>query len=274
MWLAVALVALAAGMGLGAYTQLGAFSYRDLLTALAARGASVQESGTASTLTFRGAGHGLMVNGAQVAAYEYGTAIAAQLDAARVSPDGATFGGGFGPFGGSAVTVDWIAPPHHYRRGRVIVTYVGVDAGIARLLTSVLGPQFAGGATPTGDGFAWFAERLRSAGATVHLVRHRFTTPILLGTAPAADEHVIAIDGTVVSVYEFADDQAAALNASHVIGGDYIDPQHHRFLHVDYWAPPHFFRHDALVAVHVGTDPGILRLLRSVLGPPFTEGHV
>jgi hypothetical protein len=96
-------------------------------------------------VTFQGAGHQLSVNGTQVAVYEYGTAVAAQFDAGRVSSDGSTFRGGFGPFGSRAVTVDWIAPPHHYTRGRVIVTYVGQDAGILQLLTSVLGRQFAGG---------------------------------------------------------------------------------------------------------------------------------
>jgi hypothetical protein len=145
----VVLVILAAG-GLGAYSQVTAFSYTDLKDALRAGGATLQESGDASALTFQGTGHGLRVNGAQVVAYEYGTTVAAQLDAARVSPDGSTFRDGIGPFGGKAVSVDWIAPPHHFKKGRVIVTYIGDDVAIMRLLTSVLGPQFAGGAVPTG----------------------------------------------------------------------------------------------------------------------------
>jgi hypothetical protein len=138
--------------GLGAYTQVTAFSYADLLAALRARGAAVQEHSTASALTFQGAGHGLLVNGAELAAYAYRTALAAQYDASRVSADGSTFRSGIWPFGGTAVTVDWIAPPHHYRRGRVIVSYIGDDSAITALLTSVLGPQFAGGSAPVGSG--------------------------------------------------------------------------------------------------------------------------
>jgi len=153
-----ALVLLAAftvfGAGFAAYTQVSAFSYADLLSALRARSATVQESGSASGILFVGNGRGLVVNGAALAAYEYSTTWAAQLDAGRVSADGATTRGGFGPFGGSAVTVEWIAPPHHFRRGRVIVTYIGSDASILSLLTSVLGQQFAGGATPPGLGLA------------------------------------------------------------------------------------------------------------------------
>jgi hypothetical protein len=274
--LAILLAVILVGAGLGAYSQATAFSYADLKDALRARGATVQETGTiASTVTFQGAGHGLTMNGAQVEVYEYGTTIAAQLDAARVSSDGATFRHGFGPFGGQAVTVDWIAPPHHYRRGRVIVTYIGQDAGILQLLTAVLGPQFAGGgAIPHGNGYSWFIERLRASGATVELVQYRPSTPIFLGTEPPTNRYVIGVNGTVVSAFEFADDQAAAAYASHVSGGDYVDPLNHQGIIVDYAAPPHFFRRFTLIVLYVGNDAQVIQLLTSVLGPPFAEGHV
>jgi hypothetical protein len=152
--------------GVGVYTQATAFSYADLIAALRARGAAVRDSGAASTLTFQGAGHGLLVNGAQVVAYAYGTALAAQYDASRVSSDGTTFRDGVGPFGGGAVSVDWIASPHHYRRGRVIVTYIGDDGAITTLLTGVLGLQFAGGAVAGGSGAFWLMDHPRVASGT------------------------------------------------------------------------------------------------------------
>lgn len=133
--LAVILLAILAGTGLGVYTQVRAFSYRDLLAALTARGATVHETGTASNLTFQGAGHNLTINGALVAAYSYSTTMAAQFDASRVSSDGATFRGGFWPF---MVDVDWIATPHHYKRGRVIVTYIGDDVTVMRLFICIM----------------------------------------------------------------------------------------------------------------------------------------
>ena len=163
--LAVVLLAVLAGIGLGVYAQVTAFSYGDLRAALIAAGATVQKSGMASTLTFQGTEYGLVVDGVPVAAYEYGTAIAAQLDAARSSPDGATFQRGFWPLGGTAITVDWIAPPHHYRRGRVIVTYIGADLMITQLLTRILGPQFAGGPAPSSSGTA---SPHRSAYVAIH----------------------------------------------------------------------------------------------------------
>ena len=272
--LAILLAAILIGAGVGAYSQATAFSYADLLAALRARGAAVQETGKASTLTFQGAGHELSINGAQVAVYEYGTAVAARLDAAGVSSDGATFRHGFGPFGGRAVTVDWIAPPHHYRKGRVIVTYIGSDVAVIHLLTAVLGPQFAGAAVPNGNGYLWFIERLRAAGATVDVVQHRPGTPIIEGTQPAADEYGIAVNGAGLGVYEFADDQSAATYASHIQGGDYVDPANHLGIIVDYVGPPHFFRKFKLIVLYVGTDTQVIQLLTSVLGPPFTERHV
>jgi hypothetical protein len=146
---ALALLALiVVGIGVGTYTQVTAFSYADLLAALRAHGASAQESGTASNILFSGAGRGLVVNGVEVAAYEYGITLALTLDTNRISSDGATARGGFGPFGGGGVTVDWSAPPHHYRRGRVVVTYVGMDASFEALLTAILGSRFAGGTGP------------------------------------------------------------------------------------------------------------------------------
>jgi hypothetical protein len=272
--LALVLIALAAGAGVGVYTQASAFSYEDLLSALTAHGAAVREAGTASTLTFRGAGHGLMINGSQVAAYAYRTTVAAQLDAARVSSDGSTFHAGYGPFGGNAVTVDWIAAPHHYLRGRVIVTYIGDDVTIMRLLTSVLGPQFAGGAVPNGNGYLWLLGRLQAAGATVALLQHRPNQPVFAGTQPTTDVHDISVNGTTIGVFEFANDQAAVAYASHITaGGDYLDPAAHRDLIVEYAAPPHFYHQGTIVVLSVGSDGQTMQLLASVLGPPVTGGH-
>jgi hypothetical protein len=271
--LAVVIVVLLVAAGVGVYTQASAFSYSDLLAALRGQGALVQETGTASTLTFTGTGHGLTVNGAEVAAYAYRTTVAAQLDASRVSSDGATFRGGFGPFGGHVVTVDWIAPPHHYRRGRVIVSYIGSDVAIMRLLTAVLGPQFAGGAVPNANGYLWLLGRLRAAGASVVLVQHHPNQPVVAGTEPTTDVHDTRVNDAWVSVFEFASGQAAATYASHLSGGDYIDPASHRYIVIDYAASPHFYRMGTILVVYVGTDQQTLQLLTSVLGPPFTEGH-
>jgi hypothetical protein len=56
-------------------------------------------------------------------------------------------------------------------------------------------------------------------------------------------------------------------------GGDYVDPSAHRYITIDYAAPPHFYRMDRIIVVYVGTYRQTLLLLASVLGPPFTEEH-
>jgi hypothetical protein len=40
--------------------------------------------------------------------------------------------------------ITWVAPPHFFQQGCVIVLYVGSDEEMISLLASVLGPQFAG----------------------------------------------------------------------------------------------------------------------------------
>jgi hypothetical protein len=72
---------------------------------------------------------------ADVQLFEYGTAAAAASDAHQIRADGS---------GNSNTIVDWVAPPHFFVKGRVLVIYVGNDRGVVSLLSSLLGSQFAG----------------------------------------------------------------------------------------------------------------------------------
>jgi len=72
---------------------------------------------------------------ADVQLFEYGSAAAAGADAHQIRADGS---------GTARTTVDWVAPPHFFLKGRVLVIYVGRDPAVINLLTSVLGSQFAG----------------------------------------------------------------------------------------------------------------------------------
>ena len=141
-------------LSVGAFTQVTALSYGDLVTKLRAGGATVIAGGALqpdtsgpepSTPLLTGTDRLLTVNGERVEVYEYATTVHAAADAARISSDGSTFSAGFGPLGGSAASVDWIAPPHFYRSGRLIVQYIGTHSDVLAALTQVLGRQFAGG---------------------------------------------------------------------------------------------------------------------------------
>ena len=87
------------------------------------------QSGTAVRLS-----GGPLTTPTDVQLFEYGSAGAAATDARRVRADGSI----------ATAIIDWIAPPHFYLKGRVLVIYVGSDSAVISLLQSVLGPQFAG----------------------------------------------------------------------------------------------------------------------------------
>jgi hypothetical protein len=133
------------------WTSLTSTDAASAVRALRMAGATVGERESGGGFSFlHGAPHPLLVNGQEVTVFEYAAPALADLDAASVSPDGSTFHTGVGPFG-STVIVDYIAPPHFYKSGRVIVLYVGQDAGILRLLRQIFGPPFAGADAAAGD---------------------------------------------------------------------------------------------------------------------------
>lgn len=126
-------------------TQLRGMSYTSLRDELRAHGASVREAGLGAQPFLGGVDYRLTVDGAGLDVFEYRIAAGASLDAARISSDGSTISAGIGPVGGGAAAVDFVAPPHWFHSGRVIVLYVGRDTGVLALLRSTLGAQFAGG---------------------------------------------------------------------------------------------------------------------------------
>jgi hypothetical protein len=140
-------------LGVVLFTQQAAMSYDSLKSALRTHGAAVRDDGIGSQPFLGGTDRRLRVNGVGVDVFEYRTTFEASYDASRISADGSTFRGGLGPLGGRAATVDFIAPPHWFRSGRVVVLYVGQQGDLLALLRQVLGPQFAGGGTiPGGNG--------------------------------------------------------------------------------------------------------------------------
>lgn len=126
-------------------TSRGDLTYSSLVERLRAQGATVHEDGRGSQPFLTGTDRHLTVDGADVDVFEYPTPAGASLDSTRISSDGSTISSGLGPFGGGATAVDFIAPPHWYHAGRVIVLYVGQDWNLLALLHAILGTQFAGG---------------------------------------------------------------------------------------------------------------------------------
>lgn len=147
--LAVAAVVLAA---IGTYAHFqpteapdAALSYTGFLDDLQSHGATVQEDeqgGPGQSLP--STAHIVTVNGSKITVYAYLTTHDAERDMARISPDGSTISDVDSSGTGSVVVIDYIAPPHWFHEGRVVVLYVGCDDTLLALLQQVLGPPFAG----------------------------------------------------------------------------------------------------------------------------------
>jgi len=106
-----------------------------LIDHLRAANATVVPTGTVAQPFFSVTGQIITVNGEQVQVYEYTNDDGANTDAARISPDGGTIGNSM---------VDWIAPPHFYKKGQLIVLCVGTSTSLMKVLESTLGAKFAG----------------------------------------------------------------------------------------------------------------------------------
>lgn len=76
------------------------------------------------------------VEGNDLQVYEFPDSASAEQAAAGVGHDGGSVG---------ASMVQWMAPPHFFRKGRVIAIYLGADRGVLDRLSAMLGNQFTGG---------------------------------------------------------------------------------------------------------------------------------
>ena len=109
--------------------------YVSLIDNLRAEGATVEPVGEVEQVFFSVKGQIVTVNGVEIQVFEYADASAAETDAALVAPDGGSIG---------TTMVTWVAAPHFYKTGKIIVLYVGADTVVTGLLGKLIGPQLAG----------------------------------------------------------------------------------------------------------------------------------
>jgi len=114
--------------------------YVGLIDELRANGAKVEPAGDISQPFFSVRGSALSVNGENVQVFEFEDDAAAKTEAETISPDGSSIG---------TSIVSWVATPHFYQKGRIIVLYVGTIQSVLNALEEILGTQIAGGATVT-----------------------------------------------------------------------------------------------------------------------------
>ena len=102
---------------------------------LRAAGATVDPAGTESADFLAPQRQVLTVNGERVETFEFASAEEADAAAEGVSPTGSSIG---------TSMVGWVAPPHSYKAGKLIVIYVASDSDVIDALQEAKGSQFAG----------------------------------------------------------------------------------------------------------------------------------
>lgn len=109
--------------------------HRALIGGLRAAGAQVVQEQMLRQPFFDVEARILVVDGEGVQVFEYDDATTAAAQAARVSSDGSQIG---------TTKPLWVGPPHFYRKGRLLVLYLGEDTRTLERLACLLGPPFAG----------------------------------------------------------------------------------------------------------------------------------
>ena len=111
-------------------------AFEQLVDDLRAAGDAVEIGDAISQPFFSVDGQQIIVNGGEVQVFEHASAEAADEEAGLVSPDGASVG---------TSMILWVATPHFYKSGALIVLYVGENAAVIDALEALLGTQIAGG---------------------------------------------------------------------------------------------------------------------------------
>jgi hypothetical protein len=116
--------------------------YASLVDNLDKAGATVEPAGEVTQPFFSVQGRVITVNGGDVQVFEYENAATAETEASYTT-DGIHFAIKEDSIT-RALVVDWVAPPHFYKAGKLIVLYVGDSESVIDALDGALGSQFAG----------------------------------------------------------------------------------------------------------------------------------
>ena len=81
----------------------------------------------------------MKIGEALIVVYSYKNNEEIEKNSEHISPDGSGFHNGKDSF-----EIDWISKPHFYKKGSIIVNYVGEDEKILDELKNIFGTQFTG----------------------------------------------------------------------------------------------------------------------------------
>jgi hypothetical protein len=109
--------------------------YASLVKSLRAVGVGATAAGEVDQPFFSITGRMIKVHGEDVQVFQYAHADGANAEAAQISPDGRAIG---------TRKIHWIGSPHFFKKGKLLVLYVGDKGKVLASLGAVLGQQFAG----------------------------------------------------------------------------------------------------------------------------------
>jgi hypothetical protein len=116
-------------------TDANVSSVAGVVAALRGAGLTVTDAGRLQQPFFGPPAQVFTTDGGDLQFYEFATPEAAAAAAAEVAPGGGSIG---------TVSASWMAPPHFFRKERLIALYVGSSGKTIGELQRILGPQFAG----------------------------------------------------------------------------------------------------------------------------------
>ena len=106
-----------------------------LISQLRAAGESVELVGEVDQPFLSVVGTMIKLQGEDVQVFQYSSAAEMEAQSALISPEGTGVG---------TRKIHWIGSPHFFKRGRILVLYVGNEKKVENALEAVLGRQFAG----------------------------------------------------------------------------------------------------------------------------------
>ena len=233
------------------------------------------------------------MNGEDIQAFEFGSAEEADAAAGGVSANGLSILTTMADGTKMASMVDWFAPVHYYKAGKLIVLYVGGDSDVNNALQEAMGPQFAGnegptqapptvgGKTPTAPivsnggpvkDYLSLVDNLRAAGATVDpagTVSEDFFAP---------QGQLFTVNGERVETFEFgsAEEADAAAGGVSATGSSIVTTMAdgtESATMITWVAPPHFYKAGKLIVIYVGSDSDVIDALQEAMGPQFAGGE-
>ena len=116
-------------------TQPGSVSARTLLSALHASGLEPRQVDRITPAFFTVPATVYQIRDGVLQVYEFPNEERAAREAETVSADGSSVG---------TSKVLWMAPPHFFRAGALLVLYLGSDEQVLDILRAKIGSQFAG----------------------------------------------------------------------------------------------------------------------------------